>query len=297
MDFHTFIHAVGTGKKRNRDLTFEETAEAMRQMLDAEAYPEQVAAFLLGWRVKPETIEEYRGALHACDAYIEQKEIPDSVELGYPYDGKVKNPYLFPLVARLLEGTGLQIVMNGGELQPAKGGTTVKEITDAVELPENLHFFERKLFFKAMYELTPIRRKLGLRTAINTIEKLPNIARSATAISGVFHMPYVQKYIDIFADRYERFVVVKGNEGTPEVFSKCRCWIVKEGEVEELTLYPEYYGVRYKKSWEKISLEESLDAIRNPSDELLKLAKFNAAFLLFASGRTNDFNDAFDMVR
>lgn len=269
----------------------------MRQMLEGKTYPEQAAAFLLGWRVKPETIEEFRGALKACDSYIEQTPIDNSIELGYPYDGKLNNPYLFPLVAKILENSGLHIVMSGGELQPAKGGLVAKEIIDKCELTENFHFFERRKFFKEMCALTEVRRRLGLRTAINTIEKLPRVAQSHTAVTGVFHMPYVQKYIDIFSDRYERFVVVKGNEGTPEIFGKCRAWIVENGEVEDLTLYPEYYGVRYKKSWEKISLETSLRAIREPSDELVKLARYNAAFLLFITQRFEKLSDAYDSIR
>ena len=269
----------------------------MRQMLEGEAYAEQSAAFLLGWRVKPETIEEYKGALSVCDSYIKHTPVDNSIELGYPYDGKLNNPYLFPLVAKILANSDLHIVMNGGELQPAKGGLTVKEIVDQCEFPDNFHFFERKQFFKAMEALTEVRRRLGLRTAINTIEKLPNIAHSHTAVTGVFHMPYVKKYIDIFADRYERFVVVKGNEGTPEIFGKCRAWIVENGEVEDLTLYPEYYGVRYKKSWEKISLDTSLQAIKEPSDELVKLARYNAAFLLFVTKRFEKLGDAYDSIR
>ncbi len=287
---------MGTGKKRNRDLSEAEIAEAMRQMLDGEAYPEQTAAFLLGWRVKPETIAEFRGALKACDDYIEHTPIADSIELGYPYDGKVNNPYLFPLVAKMLAGSGLSIVMSGGQLQPAKGGLRVKEIMDHCTFPDDFHFFEREKFFKAMCSLTEVRRRLGLRTALNTIEKLPNVAQSDTAVTGVFHMPYVQKYIDTFADRYQRFVVVKGNEGTPEIFGKCRTWIVEKGKVEELTLYPEYYGVRYKKSWEKISLSDSLQAIKEPSEELVKLARYNAAFLLFVTQKFETLGDAYDAL-
>ena len=71
MDFFNYIHAVGTGPKGNRDLSFDEAKDMMQQILDQSVPREQIAAFLLGWRLKPETTEEFRGALAACDANIQ----------------------------------------------------------------------------------------------------------------------------------------------------------------------------------------------------------------------------------
>jgi len=63
MDFMKYIHAVGTGVKGNRDLTFKESVDMMEQILEQKVYPEQISAFLLGWRLKPETITEFQGAI------------------------------------------------------------------------------------------------------------------------------------------------------------------------------------------------------------------------------------------
>jgi len=43
-------------------------------------------------------------------------------------------------------------------------------------------------------------------------------------------------------------------------------------------------------------LEESLKAINNPSDEFLKLAKLNAALLLFISGNAKSINEGFEII-
>ena len=154
--------------------------------------------------------------------------------MGYPFDGKAKNPYIFPLVAKVLQDAGLSLVVIGDELQPAKHGITTKDICTKSDLSENLHYFDRKDFFKALHQLTDIRMRLGLRTGFNTIEKLPRIAESDYAITGVFHKPYVEKYIKIFADRYRRFALLQGNEGTPELFSKGRLWIGNEEKIDEI---------------------------------------------------------------
>lgn len=296
MDFHKYIHAVGTGPKGNRDLSFDESKDMMHQILDKSVHNEQIAAFLLGWRLKPETIEEFRGALHSCDSYITPQTVASSIELGYPFDGKAKNPYIFPLVAKVLEESKLNLVVIGDDMQPAKQGITIKDICTQVELNSNVHYFDRADFFKELHELTDIRMRLGLRTGFNTIEKLPRVANSEYAITGVFHKPYVKKYVEIFSDRYKRFALIQGNEGTPELFSKGRLWIARNNEVEEFVVDPQHYGIDYKKSWDKITLQESLDQLNNPSDEYLKLAKLNAAIFLFVTEKAESIDAGYEML-
>ncbi len=296
MDFFKYIHAVGTGEKGNRDLTLQEAKDMMEQVLKQEVYPEQAAAFLLGWRLKPETTDEFRGVVEACDGFIKEMPVANSLELGYPFDGKANNPFIFPLVAKMLENSELHLVVTGDDLAPAKAGITLKEVATHIELSKNLHYFDRADFFKEMHDLTPLRMRLGLRTGLNTIEKLTKVAKSEYAITGVFHKPFVKKYIDAFADRYKRLALIQGNEGTPELFSKGRLWIADGSDVEEIIVDPEYYGVNYTKSWEKISLEESLEQINNPSDEFLKLARLNAAVYLFVAQKAKTIEEAYEKL-
>lgn len=296
MDFHKYMHAVGTGPKGNRDLSFEESQDMMHQILDKSVHNEQIAAFLLGWRLKPETIEEFRGAISACDSYISAQTIENSLELGYPFDGKAKNPYIFPLVAKVLKDSNLNLVVIGDDMQPAKNGITIKDICTQIDLNSNVNYFDRADFFKELHELTEVRMRLGLRSGFNTIEKLPRVANSEYAITGVFHKPYVQKYVEIFSDRYKKFALIQGNEGTPELFSKGRLWIADGNSMEEYIIDPEYYGINYQKSWDKITMEESLDQLNNPSDEYLKLAKLNAAIFLFVTDRAESIDEAFQML-
>jgi len=296
LDFFKYIHAVGTGTKGNRDLSFDEAKDMMTQILDQSVPSEQIAAFLLGWRLKPETIEEFQGALAACDENIIKKRVENSIELGYPFDGKAKNPYIFPLIAKILQKKSLNLVIVGDEKQPAKDGITIQDIISKIELTPNIHYFDRKEFFYKLHKLTDIRNKLGLRTGFSTIEKLPGVAQSEYAITGVFHKPYVKKYAQILKGRYKRIALIQGNEGTPELFSKGRLWIVDESDIKEHIIDPEYFGIHYKKSWERISLQDSIEQLQNPSQEYLKLTRLNAALYLFVTQHANSIEDAYDML-
>jgi anthranilate phosphoribosyltransferase len=257
----------------------------MRAFLKQEVLPEQVAAFMLGWRVKGESIEEFAGSIEVFDEFIKQVALPNSIEFGYPYDGKVKNPYIFALTAQYLEKFEIHFSLHGGLLQPAKEGTTLKEICDNTSLPSNIHYFDRSEYFPELYTLSEIRDKLGLRSSFNTIEKLLNITQSNTAIIGAFHKPFVEKYIKLFKDRYKKLIIIKGNEGTPEIFSKCAITIVENGEITEIKVDPKAYGINYTKSTERISLVASLEQLHKPSNDFIELAKFNAAVILFLTSK------------
>jgi len=295
-DFVRYIKCVGTGAKHNRDLTAAEMRDAMERMLDGRAAPEQIAAFLLGWRLKPETAEEFRGALEAIDAVTHRSPVDDGIELGYPFDGKADNPYIFPLAAEALRPYGLDVVVSAGALQPAKGGVTVRDVCRSLPMPENLRCFERENYCRALADLSPVREKLGIRTGLNTLERLPNVGACDTALIGVFHKPYVRKYVEIFGDRYRRLLIVKGNEGTPEIFGKCRFWFCEKEAVSEHTVDPARFGIGYRKSFDRIGRDESLRMLREPSRDLKEIARLNAALWLFAKGTAASLEEGWEML-
>ena len=271
MEFKKYIKAVGTGPRGNRDLSFDESKDMMTQILKREATPEQIAAFLIGWRLKSETVEEFCGALSALDDLSVQTEVPNSIELGYPFDGKAKNPYLLEQIATQLKSSKLNLVVMGDKLQPAKGGLTTKELCATLSL-ENLHFFDRANYLQELHKLTELRMLLGLRTGLNTLEKLTKVACSKSAITGVRHKPYVKKYIDIFSSRYERFALIQGDEGTPELFKKGKLWLSENSHVSEYLVDPAFYS---------------------SSEDEETLGRLNAAILLFVAGEKKSINEAY----
>ena len=296
MEFHSYIRAVGTGPKSNRELTKVETIDAIESILNQSVHSEQIAAFLLGWRVRLETVEELKTTLEVCNKYIKRVKIPNSIELGYPFDGKADNPYLLPLISKYLKKFDLNLVVSGDEIQPAKNGLTIKQLYENIEFDDNIFYFDRADYFKELSNLTKIRNILGLRTAFNTVEKLLNPGTSDYAVNAAFHKPYVSKYNQIFGNNYKNLIIVKGNEGTPEIFSKCKYWQTIDGKITEYIIDPEYFGINYKKSMHIILPEESLNMTRNPSDELEKLAKLNAAMFLIAAQKADDIKTAFEMI-
>ncbi len=300
MSFFKYIKAVGTGPKSNRDLTQDEIKDAIQQILENQCESEQSAAFLMCLRVKLESDDELKGCLDSFEKYIKRVNIPQSVELGFSYDGKTDQPFLFPLTAKILEAffeknktiEPFELVISGDLEQPAKSGLTVKQLAQAMGLPKNIHFFDRASYFKELSDLTPLRKKLYMRTIFNTVEKLLNPASSQYAITSAFHKPYVKKYFELFGDKYENMLIIKGSEGNPEVFDDFKYWVKNGNETVEHNFSLSDFSMEYSKTYEKISLEENIALLNNPSQELLDLAKLNAAILLVTANRFKTVNEA-----
>ena len=304
MDFKTYIKAVGTGVKGNRDLSKEEVADAIEKILLNQVTDAQKGAFLIGWRTKLETNEELSGAILTLRKFMKFKKIEDSIELGYSFDGRCENPFLFPLFENILEDfykknsdvRRLNLVISGDYLQPAKVGLTTKDIFSNIDVGQYLHFFDRLEYLKELSDITPLRHELGLRTAFNTVEKLLNPSLSEYGVTTAFHKPYVQKYLDMFAPYFKEVVVVKASEGSPEVFKDGKYWkMVNENIVEESFSLKDY-GIFYDKEFQNISLEESLNIVKNPDENILKLAKFNVALYLLFASRVSSLDEAWQRL-
>lgn len=298
-EFQNFIKSVGTGPKGNRDLSFEESKRAMQLILSNEIPADMISAFLIGFRLKPETIEEYKGGLEALLEKVNSTSISKSIELGFPFDGKAKFPYLFPLIAKELQSKEIQLIITGDDKVPSKDGVTIKELINQIELPSNIHYFDRQKYLPELHRLTTIRNNLGLRTAFNTLEKASLVAQSDFAAFGVFHKPYIAKYTEIFRSKFKNFLIVQANEGSPELIRKGNVWKVGKEKVEEVLIDPSFFGIDISelKFEENINhLEVCVDLLKDAPISMRKLAKVNAAMLVWLYSQDLSFENALELV-
>ena len=304
MNFKKYIKAVGTGPKGNRELEDFEIQNAITDILERNASDAQIGAFLIAWRTRLESNPELKAMVKAIKEKMTFSQIDNSIELGYSFDGRCNNPFLFPLFEDILvefyeknpDIKELNLVISGDFLQPAKVGITTKEIYENIKENKHIYFFNRRNYCRTLSDLTDLRQELGLRTAFNTVEKLLNPSLSQYGVTTAFHKPYVSKYLDIFGDYFEKITVVKASEGSPEVFKNGKYWQSVNGEIVETTFKLEDFGINYDKEYENITLEEALEVVKNPSEEIIKLAKFNIALYLVFANRVDTLQEAWDRL-
>ena len=304
MDFKTFIKAVGTGPKANRDLSIDEACEAVTQILQNKPTQAQMGAFLIAWRTKLESQDEFKGAIKALKSFMKFKKIDDSIELGYNFDGRNNNPYLFPLYENILNNffqknkdvRRLNFVISGDLLQPTKKGITTKDIFKNFDEGQYLHYFDRVEYLNELSAITPLRHEFGLRTAFNTVEKALNPGLSEYAVVGAFHKPYVSKYIDMYEEYFKDMTVIRGSEGDIEIFKDSKFWQKKDDQIVEVEFSLKDFGINYDRIFENLTLEENLNILRNYDDDILKLAKFNVALYLLFAKRVDSLDEAWQRL-
>jgi len=304
MSFKKYIKAVGTGVKGNRELEHDEVVDAMCSILENKVTPVQVGAFLIGWRTKLETNEELTACVEALKKYVKYTKIDNSLELGYSFDGRTNNPFLFPLYENILKEffekntdiRELRLVLSTDFLQPAKNGITIVAIAQHFTFDKYVNILDRKEYFKELSDLTPLRHELGLRTVFNTAEKLLNPGQSEFGVTAAFHKPYVSKYLAMVQKDYTNVLVVKGAEGSPEILGDGKYWQEVDGEITDTVFKLEDFGITYDKKYENISIDEALEIINNPSDEIKKLAKFNIALYLVFAQRVDTLENAWELI-
>lgn len=260
--FVPFVKAVGRGARLRRDLTFDEAVEAMRLIVRRGATPAQIGAFLIGQRVKGEAEAEIRGFTHAVRAEFVRHinpRVDGLLDLGVPYDGKAKTAQLTPAITVTLVASGVPVVLHGDEGIPTKEGITPGAVFRELGVPVDLepHTVERMIeatglgflsaarYAPAWHALTPLRREFGLRTALNSVEKLLNPAQAPYQISGFFHGEYLERLRQAQTGTHASWIV-QGEEGSIEMAAGRATHIFAADEADDVILDPASVGLAHR---------------------------------------------------
>ncbi|MDE0311897.1 MAG: hypothetical protein OXI52_06500 [Caldilineaceae bacterium] len=256
--FIPFIQAVGRGEKLKRDLSYEESVEALRQIVEQTCSPAQAGAFLITQRVKGEAVDEVRGftALLRAETIRQiRPRVEGLLDLAVPYDGKVRSAQLAPAIAILLAEAGLPVVLHGDEGVPTKEGIgpgpVMGKLGIAVDLePEAVQsmveavgvgYLSAARFAPQWHALLPLRRQFGLRTVLNSVEKLLNPANAPYQVSGFFHGNYIDRLRAVQTGA-ERSFIIQGEEGSIEMAVGRKSHVFAEDEANDLILDPDALG-------------------------------------------------------
>lgn len=260
--FAQYVRILGKGKKGTRSLTRTEAREAMTMILQGQARPEQLGAFLMLLRVKEEAPEELVGFIEASRVATQApKDL--HVDLDWSsYAGKKRNLPWFLLVALLLAENGYKIFMHG-----AKGHTTGRLYTqDMLSLfglsacsswqqvrreLESHHFAFMGLdaMVPKLSEVIELRNIFGLRSPVHTLCRMINPLQARHCIDGVFHPAYAPMHQQTSALLgVEHSLTIRGDGGEAELRPDAQCEVrwVRSGRLED-AMWPRLYAKRVVK--------------------------------------------------
>ena len=312
--FRELLKNVGSGPHTSKDLSRQEAADAMRMMLQQEATPAQIGAFLIAHRIKRPTGEELAGMLDAYDQTgpklqpSPHHQLPVTV-LGTPYDGRSRTAPITPLTALILATVGAPVILHGGDKMPTKYGIPLIDIWQGLginwgrlSLAQVQQVFDRTHLalihlpqhFPLAHGLVTYRDQIGKRPPLATLELIWSpYAGEAHIVSGFVHPPTETMFQDAHALRGQgQFTTVKGLEGSCDL-PRDRTAIIglaqsgSEPSFERLLLHPRDYGFEGKEvpldSLTQL-LEQMQEVLQGKASELLQAAIWNGGFYLWRCG-------------
>lgn len=218
---------------KNIDLSQEESYQAMEIIMTGKATPAQIGGYLIGLRMKGETIKEISGSAAAMRAAAEQITPEVSGHLidtaGTGGDGS-HSINISTAAAFVIAGADYPVAKHGNRAASSKCGSadvlealgvnldlSPAEVKQCIE-DIGIGFMFAPHFHPAMkYAIGP-RRELGQRTIFNLLGPLTNPANATHQLIGVYDPSLTEKMASVLDDLgSEGAMIVHGNNGLDEL--------------------------------------------------------------------------------
>ncbi len=199
--FASYVRILARGKSNTRPLTIDEADEAMTLILNGDALPEQIGAFLMVLRYKEETPEEVAGFVRAAQRQIIVPTDAPTIDLDWScYAGKRRQLPWFALAALALSQAGIKIFVHGTQGHTA-GRIYAMQTFQSLGLPvatsladasrtlksANLCYLPLDAISPKLADLIDLKAVLGLRSPVHTVARMLNPFQSQHVIQGIFH--------------------------------------------------------------------------------------------------------------
>jgi anthranilate phosphoribosyltransferase len=275
-DLKPFIGKIATGETLSRD----EARQAFDIMMSGEATPSQIGGFLMGLRVRGETIEEITGAVLSMRARMTRVEAPEGAVdiVGTGGDG-AKTYNISTCSALVTAACGVKVAKHGNRALSSRSGAADALAALGVNIEANpatiarcineagVGFMFAPAHHAAMRHVGPTRVELGTRTIFNVLGPMANPAGVKRQVIGVYHRDLVEPIAHVMRNLgAERIWVTHGADGLDEVTTTGVTYVaeLRDGEIRSFEITPEDAGIR-RASIDDLrggSAEENADAIR-----------------------------------
>ncbi len=303
MDMPQAIHAV----TERRDLSRAEMRAVMNTIMTGAATPAQIGGFLIGLRMKGETIDEITAAAEvmrelATRVDVQGEHIVDIVGTGG--DGSstfnISTASCFVVAA-----AGGKVAKHGNRSISSKSGSAdvleaagvnldlgPKQVAQCVEQVGVGFMFAPKHHGAMKHAIGP-RKEMGVRTLFNVLGPLTNPAGAPNQVLGVFAHELVEPLARVLANLgSEHVLVVHAEDGMDEISIGAPTFVaeLKGGEVSTYTIAPEDFGIsrgdiaalKVEDAGQSLAMVKSL--LENQPGPARDIVQLNAGAALYACG-------------
>ncbi len=304
-------------------LSEEESRAAFGAVMQGEATAAQVAALLVGLRVKGETAEEVAGAADALRGAMVRLPAEDPaglVDTCGTGGGAVGTFNISTAAALLAAGMNVRIAKHGNRSFTSQCGSA--DVLEALGVPievgvdvmeralrdAGIVFMFAPLMHPAMRHVGPVRRELAIPTVMNIVGPLANPAGAGRQVVGVAdarRVPLIAGALRTLGAVHA--LVVHGEPGMDEISPLGSTHVVeiRDGVMREWSIDPAHYGFGRGEAGElaggppaanAAAVLAVLDGTAPPT--AVSAVVLNAAAALYvAPGGPSDFGDAIVSAR
>jgi anthranilate phosphoribosyltransferase len=268
------------------DLNTAEMQDVMREIMTGQCTDAQIGAFLMGLRMKSETIDEIVGAAQimrelAAPVQIDAAHLVDTCGTG----GDGMNIFnVSTAAAFVVAAAGGQVAKHGNRAVSGKSGSadllgaagvylnlTPEQVARCVESVGVGFMFAPAHHGAMKYAIGP-RRELGLRTIFNMLGPMTNPAGVKHQVLGVFSKALCRPLAEVLQRLGSEHVLeVHAQDGLDEISLAAPTFVaeLKDGMVTEYSIQPEDFGIK-SQSLIGLTVEDAAESLALIRDALTK---------------------------
>jgi anthranilate phosphoribosyltransferase len=316
MDMQAAIRRV----TEHGDLSGDEMTDVMRLIMTGQATPAQIGGFLIGLRMKGESVDE----ISAAARVMRELATPVPVAGDYLVDtcgtgGDGASTFNISTASALVTAAaGARVAKHGNRsVSSSCGSADVLEAAgvnldlDAGQVAQcvdkiGVGFLFAPKYHSAMKHAIGPRKEMGVRTLFNLLGPLTNPASAPNQVLGVFAAEWLERLAQVLGRLGSRHVlVVHADDGLDEISigSSTEVAEFREGELSRYRVSPDQFGMKsgnveelvVKDAGESLSLiEQVLDDTPGPARDIVAL---NAGAAIYVSGIANSLAAGVDAAK
>lgn len=302
------------------NFTHEEMLSLMRQVMRGDFTPAQIAGFLIGLRVKIETVDEIAAAAQVMRELVSKVSVQDSANLidTCGTGGATNKAFnVSTCSAFVAAGAMARIAKHGNRAASSKTGSA--DVLEALGVniqlqPEQvarcidevgIGFMFAPNHHAAMKHAGPVRRELGVRTLFNLLGPLTNPAGAKRQVMGVFH----RDLVPLLAHALHRLgsnhvMIVHSADEMDEISFSGDTYVaeLKNSEVREYVINPKQFGMPLHEhnAIHVENAEESkvmvLDVLSGKTGAARDIVLLNAGAAIYVAGIANSHQEGIAMA-
>ena len=305
----------------HREVFHDEMLHVMRQIMRGELTPAQIAGFIMGLRVKKETIGEIAAAAQVMRELATHVEVKDDRNLVDTCGTGGDSAHTFNVstcAAVVAAAAGAKVAKHMGRSVSSSSGSAevlealganislnAQETGQAIE-KLGLGFMFAPAHHSAMKHAAPVRKELGVRTIFNILGPLTNPAGARNQVMGVFHPDLVGIQVRVLQRLGSRHVMtVYGLDGLDEISISAETMVSElvNGEINEYILHPSHFGLELddRRAIQVHTVEESKELIiavlGNQPGPAHNIVALNAGAAIYVSGIAKTMKDGVERAR